>query len=89
MFLVENFLEKSLIIVALLSGVPLLVSSLASIVVAVLQTASQIQDQTISHLIRFSVVAGCIYIAADMALQMLIEYIQQALFELGALGRLV
>ena len=59
----DLWLEDAFWLVVILSGVPLAAASLAGLVVAVLQSATQIQEQSITYAVKF--------VAATAALAML------------------
>ena len=51
--MIEHYFVNVILLVLLLSGVPLVVSSLLGLVVAVVQAATQVQEQTLPYLIKF------------------------------------
>ena len=59
--MLEGLLREVAIVVIIISGVPLVCSSIAGLCVAALQTATQIQEQTITYLVKFASV--CIVFA--------------------------
>ena len=70
------------------TGVPLAISSLAGLVVAVIQSATQIQEQTITHLVKFATISVVLYGISTWFAQDLIEFVQQTLGSMVPLGSL-
>ena len=56
--MMHELVREVILLVALLSGIPLLISSLCALVVAVLQAATQVQEQSVAFLVKFLVVGG-------------------------------
>ena len=55
--MIESYLRAAFILVAVISGVPLVVSAISGLIVAVIQAATQVQEQTSSYLVKFSAVS--------------------------------
>lgn len=53
----EIVLERAFWLVVLCSGIPLSLSAVAGLLISVLQAATQIQEQSISFLVKFSVIS--------------------------------
>ncbi len=81
----DIYIKQSLIMVAIFSGVPLLISSIAGLVVAVIQAATQIQEQSISHLVRFVAVGVVIAMLGPWFFSEITEFIQQMLGSIAAI----
>lgn len=84
----EPFILKSLWLVAVLSGVPLLICSASSFFIAVLQAATQIQEQTITYLVRFICVSVLVFFFAGWVAQELISFWRELLSSLVLFGRM-
>lgn len=63
--MIEGYLRAAFIMVALFSGIPLIVSSLSGLVVSILQAATQVQEQTSAYLVKFSAVSLTLVVLAD------------------------
>lgn len=79
----EVYIKQSLIMIALFSGIPLLVSSIAGLLVSVIQAATQIQEQSVSHLVRFVAVGAVIALFGPWFFSEISEFIQQTLASIG------
>ena len=55
--MIENYLRAAFVLVATISGIPLVVSAISGLIVAILQAATQVQEQTSSYLVKFSAVS--------------------------------
>jgi flagellar biosynthetic protein FliQ len=74
--MITPFLEHGIFLVALISGVPLLISTGVSLTVAILQAATQIQEQSIGFLLKVGTVATVLMLAGHRIAGLLIEYFQ-------------
>lgn len=72
----EVYLKESLLMIGLFSGIPLLISSVAGLTVAVVQAATQIQEQSISHLVRFLAVVVVIALLGPWFMTEMTQFIQ-------------
>lgn len=73
-----GFLQAALLVV-LLSGIPLLVSMVVGLVIAVLQAATQIQEQTLSFIPKLGAVLLVLFFAGPWMLNRLLEQFGQVL----------
>ena len=85
---ISVYLREGLIIVALVSGIPLAVSSLAGLVVAVLQAATQIQETSISYCAKFAAVAAVGVVLSDWFCTKVIDFFQTIVASIAALGNM-
>lgn len=51
--MLSMILNEGLLLVVLLSGVPLAISAMTGLAVAIIQAATQIQEQSIAYLVKF------------------------------------
>lgn len=78
----DSFIKQAFVIVIITSGLPLVVSSVCSMGVALLQTVTQVQEQTLSYLVRFSTVVIVIYFCGPWFLKEYVNFFQQTLASL-------
>lgn len=67
---------QALILVAILSAPPILISTLLGLVVAIFQAATQIQEQTLSFTIKLSSVLVTLFIMGDFLGAQILQYAQ-------------
>jgi type III secretion protein S len=61
-----QFTKEALWLVLLLSGPPIAAAAVVALVVAIVQAVTQIQEQTIQHLLKFIAVAVALFITAPL-----------------------
>jgi type III secretion protein S len=61
-----QFTKEALWLVLLLSGPPIAVAAAVALIVAIAQAVTQIQEQTIQHLLKFVAVAVTLFIMVPM-----------------------
>ena len=66
-----------------LSGVPLLISSLTGLFVAVIQAATQIQEASIVYLVKVLTLFGVVYCGGCLFLEFILDFIRQCITELS------
>jgi len=86
--MIEQYLTQTLLIVAILSGVPLVVSSLTGLFVAVIQAATQIQEQSVPYLAKLCAIGVVIAFMGNFAAAQLIQFMQQLLGSIASLGKM-
>lgn len=84
----ENYIVHTFFLIALVSGVPLVVSSAAGLLVAALQTATQIQEQTISYLVKFLAVCLVFALMGNWFVSEILAFMQNVLESMQYLGRM-
>jgi type III secretion protein S len=67
---------QALILVAILSAPPILISTLLGLVVAIFQAATQIQEQTLSFTIKLSSVLVTLFVMGDFLGAQILQYAQ-------------
>ena len=82
----DILIKQGIILILLTSGLPLVVSSFCSAIVAVLQTATQVQEQTLTFLVRFSAVAAVLFFCAPWFLNEYVSFFQETLASLQYFG---
>lgn len=84
MFEIE--IRQAFLIGIIASGVPLLVSTVLGLIVSFLQAITQIQEQTLGHVVRSGSVTAVLFLCGSWLGQQLIEFIQQLYAGLARLG---
>ena len=79
----QIYLEQALWIALVLSGIPLAATCLAGLVVAVVQAASQIQDQSIGYLVKLACASASLACCGGWFCDQLIQFSQQTLISLA------
>ena len=83
----ENYLSEAVLMVALFSGLPLIVSSTAGLIISMFQAATQIQEQSVSYLVKLVGVGAVMYFGFNWYCSELITFTQKILESLPMLGR--
>lgn len=73
-------IRESLLMVLLLSGLPLLAASCSGLCISLLQTVTQVQEQTISYAVKVLTLSLVIAFCAEYGVQLLCEF-SQRIFE--------
>lgn len=84
--MVLPFLEYGMWLVLLISGVPLLISTGVSLLVALLQAATQIQEQSVGFLIKMATLIGIFLLGGGFVAQVLMEYMRWTFESVRYLG---
>lgn len=61
-----QFTKEALWLVLLLSGPPIAAAAIVALIVAIVQAVTQIQEQTIQHLLKFIAVAVALFVTAPL-----------------------
>ena len=83
-----QFLYKGIFIVVIVSGVPLLISAGISLIVAFLQTITQIQEQSLSYIIKCLVVGVSFYFGYEYLQTLIFDFFNSAFEEVIKYGSL-
>ncbi len=81
------FLKETLLIIALLSGVPLFFSSLLGLVISIVQAATQIQEQAIIYFVKFFTLMAVIVLFGGWGGEQVVAYTREVLTGLSELGK--
>ncbi len=71
--MLEEFTTRMMAVLCIISGIPLLAASLSGLLVAMVQSATQIQEQSIVFTVKLVVGGGCLYFTGDWCLEQLKE----------------
>lgn len=86
--MLAELLQRSFAAVIICSGLPLLASSLAGLIISVFQAATQIQEQSITYVVKFAVTAGVLTLCAGWYRAELSALMIELLSSMAYLGRL-
>ncbi len=81
-----ELVQKSLMMVLLLTAPPLLVSLLVGLVISILQAATQVQDQMITFVPRMMAVFLSILILAPWYVKVLTSYANEIITTMAGVG---
>lgn len=81
-----HFVQEGFIILLFISGIPLLISSAGGLIVAVLQSATQVQEQGVNFIVKFLAVCLVLWGSADLVMSRLVLFIRSMLANIAYLG---
>lgn len=84
----DVYAREGFMMVLICSALPLLCSSIIGLLVAILQTATQIQEQTISYLAKFLTVSLVFYLGAEFFSAQILRLITELLNSMALLGKI-
>lgn len=84
----EVYIKQSFLMVLLFSGIPLVTSSVVGLIVAVLQSATQIQEQSLVYLVKFITISTVFGVLGGWYASELVNYFQELIRSLYAMGKL-
>ena len=84
----EVYLKEAFLMVLLCSAIPLLCSSAVGLLLSVFQTATQIQEQTITYLGKFLTISLVFYLLFDFFSAQVIRLITELLSSMAILGKI-
>ena len=84
----DALVYETFILLVLLSGAPLIVSAAVGVVIATLQAATQLQEQTVLYLGKLVGVLAVLFVFSGWATAECIEYMQQSFALVAFMGRL-
>ena len=87
--LMGSFLQQALIVILFVSGLPLLASSLVAGTLSLLQAVTQVQEQTIVHLLRIISCSLVLIFMATYSIDLFERLLDTALAGVTALGSAV
>lgn len=70
----NSILINALLLCALLSGVPLIVTSCISLLVSLLQAVTQVQEQTVQFIVKLSVMATVLLCGGTIGFRLLCDF---------------
>lgn len=84
--MIATLVESGLVLVLLLSGIPLLISTGVSLIGALVQAATQIQEQSIGFLLKIISLSGVIAVGGSVIIDALREYLIWSYHSIRYLG---
>lgn len=84
--ILELYMKEALLIVIVLSGLPIGFAALSGLIAAVMQTATQIQEQSITFAVKFLTVVACLALLRDYYLQECQEFFIKLISSVAMLG---
>ena len=78
---------ETLTTVILISGVPLLFSSVSGLIVSIIQAATSVQDQTTAYLVKLITLIATIYITFEWIVNRLLSLVLKTMAALAFAGR--
>lgn len=82
----EQVVGEALMLIALLAGVPMAVLAVCAGGVALLQAVTQLQEQSISHLVKCGTLGVLLYLGGATAGAWVQDFFQQMLLVLSTIG---
>ena len=86
--MLEEYVKQSFWIVFISSGIPLLCASACGLFTAVVQAATQIQEQTITYLLRFLAIVCSLTLLGEWLSTELVQFFQEVLGTISIAGTL-
>lgn len=83
----QQLIFDSLMIVLTLSCIPMVTIAISSGLVAIVQAATQIQEQSVTHLVRLLTFIGVVVVAGDWAGGEVVALFERSLRALALVGR--
>ncbi len=83
-----DFLSKGIFIIIIVSGIPLLISGIFSIILAFIQTITQVQEQSLSYLVKCLTVFVVFYFCFPYFQSLIFDFFNMAFEEIIKQGRL-
>ncbi|MCO6430208.1 MAG: flagellar biosynthetic protein FliQ [Deltaproteobacteria bacterium] len=84
----EAYLTKTFEIVIAASAVPLVAGSLAGVIVGVVQAATQVQEQSVTYLVRLFAVCCVIAVGGEILFSSLSAFLTEVLATIKYLGKM-
>jgi flagellar biosynthetic protein FliQ len=75
--MITDLMKESVYVIAVTSGLPLLLAAIVGLVVSVLQAATQIQEQSVPYVLKLSSVLVVGVFFGDAGLDLLVRYVQR------------
>lgn len=85
--MVEIYLYKTLVLVGVLSGLPLIVAAASGLVLSILQSATQIQEQATVYLCKLAAITVLLFVCQHWMSEELLGFFTETLGSLAVVGR--
>jgi type III secretion protein S len=83
---ITNLTYQALILILLLSGPPIIISTILGLIVAIFQAATQIQEQTLSFTVKLFAVVFTILILGPWLAAEVVQYTNTIIIAIGRAG---
>jgi hypothetical protein len=83
----QSLIFDSVILVTLVAGIPMIGIALTSGIVAVLQAVTQIQEQSVSHLVKFLTLLTLVLVGGDWVGNEVAALFERSLRAIEMIGR--
>jgi len=83
-----DFIRQSLLMVVVISGIPLLITSCVGLVISFLQCVTQIQEQTVIYFAKVAAMVAVGIVLSEWYTAELLEYFQDILQSLVIIGHM-
>ena len=83
----RQLILDSIMVAVTLSAIPMVVIALAAGIVALIQTATQIQEQSVTHLVRLITFIAVVALMGDWAGSEVVSLFERSLRALESVGR--
>lgn len=84
----EPYIRESLFILFLVSGIPLIISSVVGLMISALQSATQIQEQSITYTVKFAVISLTLIVLAPWFGSEIVRFFSELLNSIASMGRI-
>ena len=83
-----TFLTQGIFIILIISGLPLILSAACSLALAFLQTITQLQEQSLTYVVKCLVVFATFYFCFGYFYELITNFFNGAFLEIVKLGNL-
>lgn len=84
----DPFLRQTFIVVLIVSAIPLIASSVVGFFVSILQAATQVQDQTLSYVLKVGTSVLTLYLFSDWLMFQVLQLFQDFFRGLAFIGKI-
>jgi len=82
----EAILIKALWLVLLVSGIPVVAGAASGLIISIIQAATQIQEQSISYVVKVTTVVATLVIFSPWFAEALSDFFKVSMLQIVALG---
>ena len=84
----QNYVQQSALLLLVCCGIPLLISAVLGLCVTVVQASMQLQEQTVSYLVKLGATVVVFAVCGDFFVAQCITFTQNLLASIESLGRM-
>ena len=85
----QSYITEAIIVMAIVSGIPLIVSTIFGTLLAIIQSALQLQEQSLGYLVKLVGLGATIFFCANWFSARLLTFSADALRSIATLGRIM